>query len=588
MEIYLHQTNHIIADLENIFLYLKKYFQKNSSGLHIFPELFLTGYPLQDLCLQTSFIKAYHTFLNAINHWSQKELLPSSEHLAILLGGLNYSLDEKGVPIRIENVIYSLLPGQKLKIEYVKQLLPYYDIFDEKKYFSKGTTSRIWQFNNYNIGLLLCEDMWPTAIEKINPIDKLLQLSKTIKAPLDLIVNLSASPFHLGKSEKRIKQAQNISQYLQAPFAYVNRVGAEDEILFDGGSFVVERNNIKGQASYFAEDILTINIPDKTKKPSSKLNNIPLSATSWEDLFEPRLQLHPKDKKALGILKLNDEDCAQIIQALIFGIQQYAQKCHFNNFVVAVSGGLDSSVVLALAALGLKKNQKLSALYMPGHYSSPLSSDLALQLCKRLNIQLTTVPINTAHNLLGDTLKKVFTTDLNQLTNENLQSRIRGLLIYTYSNQTKSLVLNTSNKSELAVGYSTLYGDSVGAISALGDLYKTEIYQLANYINRQYDNIFPEQLLNRPPTAELSEGQLDQDKLPPYEHLDAILEGILSYRMNSEDLINSGFQDNEIKLALDLIHQSEYKRSQFCPIIKVKQKSFGFGYRVPICKKNLP
>jgi len=251
---------------------------------------------------------------------------------------------------------------------------------------------------------------------------------------------------------------------------------------------------------------------------------------------------------------------------------------------VALSGGIDSALVLSLYKLALKSDQFLEAVYMPSKFSSSLSYELSYQLCQNLGIKLYSLPIKFLHSMIKNSFEDCFKESLKGIADENIQSRIRGALIYARSNQIGSLVPNTSNKSELAVGYSTQYGDSVGAIGPLGDLYKTEVYHLASYINEHFGNLIPEQIIQRPPSAELRENQEDSQSLPPYERLDAILEGILSYRFTQTDLIDRGFDEKEVSQVLKLYFSSEYKRKQFAPILKVKPKSFGFGYRVPLCK----
>jgi NAD+ synthase (glutamine-hydrolysing) len=246
---------------------------------------------------------------------------------------------------------------------------------------------------------------------------------------------------------------------------------------------------------------------------------------------------------------------------------------------------MDSALVLAIVKKSLKKDQYLEAVYMPGLFSASISYELSLELCKNLQVPMSTMPIKFSHKSIRNLFKDSFGTPLDGVADENIQSRLRGAFLYGRSNQINSMVLNTSNKSEISVGYSTQYGDSVGALSVLGDLYKSEVFTLARYINRKYGNIIPVGIIDRPPSAELREGQQDAQSLPPYEELDAILEGILSYRHSVEDLIKMGMDQQTVEKVFSLWKKTEFKRSQFCPIIKVKQKSFGFGYRVPICKR---
>src|SRR5690606_38162249 len=267
-----------------------------------------------------------------------------------------------------------------------------------------------------------------------------------------------------------------------------------------------------------------------------------------------------------------------------FGLREYARKCGFQNYLVAVSGGIDSALVLALAKLALLPGQKLEAIYMPGFFSASESYDYSAQLCENLAIPLRHLPIKFTHSALRNQFMDVFSQELTGLADENIQSRLRGMLLYTRSNQTGAMVINTSNKSEIAVGYSTQYGDSVGAISLLGDLYKSEVYALAHFLNRRHNHVIPSGIIERAPSAELRADQTDLDSLPPYERLDAILEGILSYKMDFKGLVELGHDEKEVSRVIQLLGRSEYKRYQFCPIIKLKSKSFGFGYRIPMSK----
>ncbi len=574
MQLVYHQTHHTIGDFDAILTYIEQLFTKGlGERLHLFPELFLTGYPLQDLCLQQDFINRYQKLLAQINELSQKN---SASKGMILLGGLNYKFDDDlGVPQQITNVIFSLCPGADLQLVYTKQLLPNYDIFDEKKYFSPGSNSGHITFQDQKIALLICEDMWTSTTYECDPIDQLNQVDQQF----DVIVNLSASPFNVRKHPQRIKRATEISTLLQAPFVYINKVGAEDEIIFDGGSFMVNGEKTTHQGSFFKAEQVELQIP-----PYQGAKNLAVDApnNSWEALFSPSLDINKKKKPTLT--PLSDQECELILDALCFSIQDYARKCGFTKFTIALSGGIDSTLVLAIVKRSLKTGQYLEAIYMPGLFSAGISHDLSLELCKRLQVPMSTLPIKFTHKAVRNLFEDSFDSPLTGLGDENIQSRLRGAFLYARSNQINSMVLNTSNKSELAVGYSTLYGDSVGALSVLGDLYKSEVFQLSRYINKRYGEIIPSDIIDRPPSAELRENQEDSQTLPPYDELDAVLEGILSYRHSVENLVEMGHKRKTVEQIFSLWKRSEFKRNQFCPIIKLKQKSFGFGYRIPICK----
>ncbi len=578
MQINLHQTHHEIADFEAIYSYLTQSFSgENINGLHVFPELFLCGYPLQDLVYRKSFIEEYQRLLEDLSIWSEKQL-KSKQDLLLLVGGLRYSFDAFGLPTHIENGIYAIRPGKKLEFIYTKRLLPNYDIFEEQKYFTPGHENKIIQFQGKNLALLVCEDMWFSHMYEVDPIEELA--SQELK--IDYIINLSASPYHLGKKELRKNRAMEISQMLKAPFVFVNRVGAEDEILFDGASFIINSDETVVELKSFEAEKISVEVPlyknaVKLVKSYTAMNN------SWQSIFTTRLS---SDTRSL--LKLSDEDCQEILSALIFGIKDYSKKNGLNKFTIALSGGIDSSLVLTILKIMQKDFPvEIEAVFLPGLFSSSLSFDLSYDLCQNLGIKLTTMPIKFIHSTIKNAYKDAFHQELAGLADENIQSRLRGALIYLRSNAQNSVVLNTSNKSELSVGYSTIYGDSVGALSVLGDLYKTEVFELAHFVNRKYNKIIPEEIITRPPSAELRENQVDAESLPPYDRLDSLLESLLSGRYSSEDLIAKGHEASEVTNVNKLLKIAEYKRRQFCPIIKVKAKSFGFGHRMPISKKLL-
>jgi len=571
--IVLHQFHQKIGDFEKVFNYIKENTpSKKQARLHVYPELFLTGYPLQDLCLQKSFFGSYLKFKEKLNQYF-KELKPSEDRH--LMGGLTYHISQSGFPSKIQNSIILGIPGKGIEAIYHKRLLPTYDIFDEGKYFTPGEAKGSLEWNGLNIGLLICEDMWVSQHYSANPIQEMADSSEEY----DLVINLSASPFNMRKQETRLQQAREISHILTAPFIYVNLVAEEDEILFDGGSFAVNADELISQMPSFQAGLLEIPFQKLSKNTKYKKETIEVSHC-WEDLFKADLV----DQK---IQELSDNDSQEAIDAISFGAMEYAQKNGFDKFLVALSGGIDSTIVLTLTKLALKPGQEVEAIYMPSQYSSSQSLELSQKLCNNLGIDLKILPIKFIHSVVRNRFNDNFKTPLEGVPDENIQARLRGALLYARSNQTGAMVFNTSNKSEIAVGYSTLYGDSVGAISLIGDLYKSEIYQLAHYINKKYDNVIPKGIIERPPTAELRDNQKDSDSLPPYAILDTILECLLSYRYDRSDLINMGIKEEYIDKVLNLYCRSEFKRKQFCPIIKVKTKSFGFGYRVPINKSKM-
>ena len=569
----LHQTHHTLADFDSIAACLEDSLKGDS--LHLFPELFLTGYPLQDLCLQRSFIDAYHMHFERVNAWVKKQPGP----WRALIPGLHYELEENGLPRRIENVVFEAVPGKGLRKIYTKRLLPNYDIFDEQKYFTAGQGNCFYDYKGSLLAIHICEDMWTSSSHPIDPCDLMYREMKEKNLPVKMLINLSASPFDGTKKRKRFERAKSISLKFKCPFLYLNRVGGEDEILFDGSSFIVSGDTVSLTMKTFEAEVQTVEL----EKLSGKYEHEPVfhPENTWEGLFSPQIDTSARPAR---MRTWTDEECEDIFSALKFGLQEYAKKSGFRKFLVALSGGMDSALVLAIVKLSLRPDQEVEAVYMPSIHSASLSTQLCEDMCRRIKVPLWHLPIKFLHSTVKNTFMNTFPDKFEGLTDENIQSRLRGTLLYTRSNQTGAMVINTSNKSELAVGYSTQYGDSVGAISLLGDLYKTEVYRLAGYINEKYDHPIPDGIISRGPSAELRQNQLDQDSLPPYERLDTMLEGILSYRLGKKELSGLGFEEAEIAKTLNLYLKSEYKRAQFCPIVKIKAKSFGFGYRIPISK----
>jgi NAD+ synthase (glutamine-hydrolysing) len=619
MEIYLHQTQNTLLDFKvinsNLLEDIKFAMNLSTSSIHIYPELYLTGYPLQDICWQHSFIKNFlknfKEFESALSHQCstftssngntianpENKKRPLLSHL-FLVGGPNYENVENH--FKLKNCIYAieLTPVQNsagnsiqgyqylMKPIYEKKLLPSYDIFEESKYFVPGEKNHIYQWNNMGLGLLICEDMWPNKLSTINPLLDLFEESQH-NTPLDLIINLSASPYHLEKKEARFHQARVISQFFKVPLIYVNQVSGEDEILFDGGSFVVENTEVKINLLSFQKDSAKFNfeLKNSTKKensPSSDLKKFK-EASTLNFFYQPTFINQLPDPKILNP-KLSHDQCQEILNALIFGLKEYLKKCGTKNVLIALSGGLDSALCLAIAHLAKIETE---VIFMPSKFTSTLSFQLATQIAKNCQTTLISFPIKFLHSTLNQQLQDTFKGIENfSLVNENLQSRLRGLILMARSNQTQGMVINTSNKSELSVGYSTLYGDSIGGLSLLGDLFKSEVFDLAHFINKNFSQLIPEEIIKRPPSAELKDNQTDEDSLLPYDRLDSILKGYLEMNLTFEDFRKLNFTEQELKKVFQLHVQSEYKRVQMCPIIKVKKKSFGFGHRVSITKHN--
>ncbi len=565
MKLHLHQPNIQIGNLSQSFEYIKNLVECPKEGLHIFPELFLGSYSSQDIYLVSTFISDYQEMIKDITKLFEKsKKIPKT---AFLVGGLYYKLSGNKL-ITIENSAYFGILGGKFEVVYSKRLIPSYDIFSEKRYFTPGNKNGVINYNGRNIFLMICEDMWYN--EHYSQNDPVCEIEKKIEKGLkiDLAINLSSSPFNLGKRYRRLMRARDVSNRINAPLVYINKLGADDEIIFDGSSFVIDKDIILGSSPYFNSEVLSVNLADSYSKDNQ---NYPI------DCLDNRVI-------NLRLRELSDSICKEVVDAISFGLVEFARKCRFNNFVVALSGGVDSTLVLTLAALALRSTDKLVAIYMEGKYSSNINISLCSKLCKNLGVPLLFSPIKFLHS----TTRNLFLESLGELSDiadENMQSRLRSLILCTYSNSHNAMILNTSNKSEIAMGYSTLYGDSVGALSIIGDLYKTEIYSICKYINTIEKNIIPMEIIDRPPSAELYENQKDLDRLPDYNCLDAIIESIMTLNLSSMEIIGMGFKAKDVELVTKLYKSSQFKRRQFCPIIKVKERSFGMGYQMPITSK---
>lgn len=570
MKIILHQTQHIMADFLSIFESIKKDYIHTPKEvcLHLYSELFLTGYPLGDVLLYKGFIEKYKNFLNQINEWSLSLSAPTFSQ-GYLLGGIDYVKNTKDEVEKIYNCIYFLEPGKKLRVIYRKKNIPHYDIFDESKYFSPSPqedSPTIWSWNGFNFLLLICEDMWIKTTYSING----NPLCQEHKESIHAIINLSASPFHYLKEEERLQRGLELFRQFLVPFFYVNRIGSADEILFDGRSFIIEKEDKIHFCPAFKEKDLEFTLEKVEKEVHTK--GILQATTPW-------------DYALTSLESLNDAQIELIIESLIFGIRSYAKACGIKQFVLGLSGGLDSSLVLTLLSMAFPADA-IHPVFMPSKHTSILSNDLSVLHCKKLGMSLIYYPIKFIQSTLERQFEVVLSSSLNNLAYENLQSRIRGLNLLAIANQINAVVINTSNKSEIAVGYSTIYGDSIGAISPLGDLFKTQVFQIATYLHKKNPDLIPLEVIHRPPSAELHDGQLDSDSLPPYEILDKILDLLLSQRFTQQDIIAQGFRESDVVKTFNLFERNEFKRKQFPLIIKVAPKSFGFGHRVVICKAS--
>ncbi len=508
------------------------------ADLIVFPELCVTGYPPRDFLEFSDFISRVEQ--------SIQQIALASTSIHVLVGAPSVNPERSGK--NLFNSAY-LLGNGKVKQVIHKTLLPTYDVFDEYRYFEPNKTFRCAEVNGKKLAVVICEDTWDIADDPmytIHPLDELM------KENPEYIINLSASPFSYTHARKRHEMLRWNTQKYNLPMVYVNHVGAQTELIFDGGSMVYnQQGECCAMLPFFKEDLRVVNM--------QQLNKLPDEAET------PAIAL--------------------IHDALVLGIRDYFQKLGFKNAIIGLSGGIDSAVTCALAAEALGK-EHVWGVMMPSPYSSRHSVDDAVQLAKNLGIRYDIVSITEFYKSFLQGLYPLFEGKPFDVTEENLQARCRAVTLMALSNKFGHILLNTSNKSEAAVGYGTLYGDMCGGLSVLGDVYKTQVYELANYINRK-EEIIPMNTMVKPPSAELRENQKDSDSLPEYEVLDQVLFQYIEMRKGPAELKQMGFDASLVDRVLKLVNMNEYKRHQTPPILRVSDKAFGMGRRMPIVAKYL-
>jgi NAD+ synthase (glutamine-hydrolysing) len=541
MKVALAQINTTVGDLPGNEAKVLAAYQRAAEAkveLVLCPELTLTGYPPRDLLLKKRFVSQNLEILNRV--------AAATGPTALLIGYVGQNTSQPGR--EVTNCV-ALLQHGKIVTTRTKTLLPTYDVFDEDRYFEPATQNVPAQFDSKKIGLTICEDIWndedfwPERRYRHNPPIELAE------AGAQVLFNISASPWHLGKSKTRHDMLRSIAAKTGRPIVFCNQVGGNDELIFDGGSLVFNAaGTLIAQAKLFEEDFLIVD----TESTASV----------------PRIELEPEEA---------------LYRALVLGLRDYFHKCGFKCAVLGLSGGIDSAVTVCLATAALGP-ENVRAVSLPSKYSSQGSLDDARVLAERLAIQYDIIPIKHAFEVARQELKGVFAGRAEDTTEENLQARLRGVMLMALSNKFGSLLLTTGNKSELAVGYCTLYGDMCGGLAVISDVPKTMIYRLARWINRNQE-IIPVASITKPPSAELRPDQCDQDSLPPYEVLDAILDLYVVQGKSSSEIIAAGFDDATVKRVIRLIDLNEYKRRQAAPGLKVTSKAFGMGRRIPIAQK---
>jgi len=522
--------------------------QKNGADLVVFAELCICGYPSRDFL-------EFKEFIDLCEESAQK-IAAACTDIACIIGIPTYNLKDQGKDLF--NSAYFIADG-KVKAVVNKALLPNYDVFDEYRYFEPETDFNCIDFKGHRIALTICEDLWNTLE---NPLYVTRPMDKLIEQQPDVMINIAASPFAYNHDEERIGILGDNAKQYQMPLFYVNQVGAQTELIFDGGSLVFDgEGKLIDELPYFKERVAYYQINKKDNR----------SVVSFEH--------------APGIQAKRSADIEQIHEGLILGIRDYFYKSGFSRAILGLSGGIDSAVVCALAAEALGP-ENVMAVLLPSKYSTDHSITDAEDLVKSLGCKSETIAIKNVTDAFEAALHPQFEGLPFNIAEENIQSRSRAVLLMAMSNKFGYILLNTSNKSEAAVGYGTLYGDMCGGISVLGDVYKTQVYELAHHINKERE-IIPVNSIVKPPSAELRPDQKDSDSLPEYDILDTILMEYIEHRKSSSEIISMGYNEVTVKRIIKLVNSAEHKRYQTPPILRVSPKAFGMGRRMPIVGKYL-
>lgn len=582
MKIAIAQLNPTIGDIfgnSHLILEAAKKATVEGANLLLTPELSLIGYPPQDLLINPSFIVAVGAQLQQL----AQDLPPE---LAVIVGTVVPNAD--AVKLGGKSLFNSavLLQNGAVKQVFYKRLLPTYDVFDEDRYFEPGENSNYFSVGELKIGVTICEDLWNNEEfwgKRSYAGDPIFDLAKL---GVDLVVNLSASPYSVGKREVRSAMLQHSVIRSGIPIVYANQVGGNDDIIFDGSSFAVNRNGDLIQVlAAFERDFAVLEYDENKQDLIGSGNGQDARFTTETDLsFEP---------------PFGD---AEIWAALVLGVRDYVRKCGFSKVVLGLSGGIDSALVAAIASWAIGPENVLGVL-MPSPYSSDHSVNDALELARNLGIAIELLPIGDLMKTYDRTLADLFLNTTFGIAEENIQSRIRGNLLMAISNKFGHLLLSTGNKSEMSVGYCTLYGDMNGGLAVISDVPKTRVYSLCRWLNSggyvgavppcppsPYlplgKEIIPINIINKAPSAELKPGQIDQDSLPAYDVLDDILQRLIEHHESVPEIVAAGHDEAVVKLVVKLVRQSEFKRRQAAPGLKISDRAFGTGWRMPIAKAS--
>ncbi|HVJ46999.1 MAG TPA: NAD+ synthase [Luteolibacter sp.] len=541
MKIGLAQTNAVIGDFPgNIKRLLAAYRGCLEAGadLVITPEMSLAGYPPRDLVFKSQFVPKC---LQALDH-----LAGEIREVPLIVGYIDHN--DSGKPGKPFRNAAAWLENGEIRHRVWKTLLPTYDVFDERRYFEPGESCEPIVWNGKRIGVTICEDIW-TEDYLQRPLYDRDPAEELAAKGIDLLLNLSASPFHVGKPAERREMLGKVARQAKAPVVYCNAVGGQDQLVFDGHSVVIRSDgSTAAQMEGFSDETLVID---------------PFSAPAKEITDSPPAE--------------------QLYNALVLGLRDYATKCGFSSVCLGLSGGIDSAITAVIAADALGP-ENVHGLTMPSPYSSGGSVSDSFALAKNLGIRCDEVPISDIYHTIKATLKPVFAGKPEDVTEENIQARIRGVLLMALSNKDGHLLLTTGNKSELSVGYCTIYGDMCGGLAVISDLPKMRVYEVSRWINRDRE-IIPWNTIDKPPSAELRPDQKDQDTLPPYEVLDAILELYVEKHLSTDEIIARGFDETIVRWIQRRVDLNEWKRQQAAPGLRVTSKAFGIGRRMPVVQR---
>lgn len=541
MKITIAQLNYHVGNIESnkekIINQITKA-EKEGSDLVVFSELSICGYPPKDLLTHQYFIKQCVSAIEEIKHYS--------ENIGIIIGAPSFNKTGKGK--KLYNSAYYIFKNKIQKVVN-KSLLPTYDVFDEYRYFEPAIGSNIIKHNNVNIVLTICEDIWnidENLIYQHNPLDKINKHNPMF------IINIAASPFSYNQRAERLNIIKTNCLKYKLPILYVNQVGANSELIFDGESIVANKEGeILCRLNTFQEDNAIIDITT---------NNVTIQKDTPNNTLQGKIEL--------------------MTDALVLGIKDYFKKSNLKKAILGLSGGIDSALTLVLAVKALG-NQNVKALLLPSSFSSEHSITDAVELCNNLSVSYEIIPIENSFQSFTNTLSPYFEGKDFDITEENIQARVRGLILMAFSNKFGYVVLNTSNKSEIAVGYGTLYGDMCGGLAVIGDVYKEEVYEMSRYLNKERI-VIPINTITKPPSAELRPGQKDSDSLPEYPILDKILFKYIEENKSYKQIVSEGFSEDIVKRVMHLVNINEHKRYQAAPVLRVSHKAFGSGRSMPI------